>query len=397
MQIKPSIRNEIADLIMRVGKEVDQERLSSHADEVQTLAYRAEDKAQLRESLQSIFRDLRVQKGIITRMIFISDVEASIPVKNLLTTAEDFTNEIMSIVKRFPAFGFPFELSFSKDKNRKAENYTLRVASIQRSELREAAVTKSRDVNRLEVARNMTAKILARAEAENLFEILFPVEDIPIPSSLKYWGDVLAAYSSLFSRESRIVIPSQALLALDEKELEAYFSLILEAFGKTGLSNSAPRIYIAGDKDGRVKQFLFSSDFIRRKPELAAKINQVFKVEAQKENVIAGRLFSGTKALAVSFIPDNNDESGFDPRIPAFLLKADEIRQLDEADRLLALHRLTQFLLFASTAGSGEIKTWLNQAGSSIQQGKYPELSFQTLLSDKLTTYLTQIATAKAA
>lgn len=202
-----------------------------------------------------------------------------------------------------------------------------------RFEIRTAAV--------LAVAKNVTNRILS--VGSEFYELLFAKKDPEVKMSEKELAQMTAAYLKLFEGNGSIVLPAEALDRLSDSSFTEYWKPILGALNQK--QGKGPRIYIAGDTNGKIRNKILAGDFLKAYPLLRNRIKDFIRVENQNMPLVLNRL-KDLPSVSIWDKADGVEKSAL--KIPGFLLKADEIKELTGIQYFRYLHSMTQLQLLVA-------------------------------------------------
>ena len=229
----------------------------------------------------------------------------------------------------------------------------------------------------LEVASKLTKGILGRSLPElcdRLYAELFPLPTAMAdqnPAELVTDAEkekFLAVFAGLFKRGAKIELPAALFQGAHEETLREYFKLVLEGFKRSGAAIHSPMIFIAGDKEGKIKQLLFTAEAFRRDPEMITLASRVIYLDLQGEVVVANRLAASQEPAAASFAAALSEEMPVSWRLPVFLSDAEEIGKLSMPERFRYWMHLTQleFLAAAQLSKASSQAELLKQTGELL-------------------------------
>lgn len=276
-----------------------------------------------------------------------------------------------------------------------------------RSELRDLAGSRALEFAR-EVGTRVTGGIFSLAAAARLVSKTFPVpsafaaeEGLSIPEFER--EQAAKVFSQLLSLGGKAILPAQVVEAVTPRAREVFVELFVQGSEQAAREAS---VYIAGEGASKIKETFFTYGVFQKIPSA----QKLFEIRSQQESVIANRL--NRYAVAVS-VTDASSGETLDGRIPAFLIRPEEIRKLDEADQARLLVRMTQLQLLAavelkdqlgeagkSRPGAKAIAQFLQKAGVGFTSGEggYWMPSVQSLLSETVAARLAAYAaTVKSA
>ncbi|MDD5671584.1 MAG: hypothetical protein PHN49_08085 [Candidatus Omnitrophica bacterium] len=271
------------------------------------------------------------------------------------------------------------------------------------------------------VAVAMTNRIFNLRRAERLLKWVevpaaFAEETKPVAMTQAEQTKETDAYSRLLAKGGSVVLPAVLFVDgnLSSQGRAEYLKLILASARQTASAAALPAIHFSGTEAHVLKQSLFSSDLKACDAELKSLASRVFKANLTPEPAAANRLYNGSaNAVSVSLLQNRpQDEEKLNQRIPAFLVAAEELKDMNENDKVRYLTHLTQLQLLVAEELKDQLRRaspkttirilgeFLHKVGIDYQTdvSGYLKPTAQSLLSDSLAQYLnTREATASAA
>ena|GEM_PF-6129832 len=225
-----------------------------------------------------------------------------------------------------------------------------------RSELRDSAGSRSLEFAR-EVGVRVTGGVFSIAAAVQLVSESLPAasafaaqERLSIPDAEREQSS--RVFSQLLALGGKAILPAQVIEAVTPRARELFVELFVQ--GAEQVVSPEASVYIAGESAAKIKETFFTYGIFQKKPSA----QKLFEIHPQQESIIANRL--NRYAVAVS-LADAPSGDSLDGRIPAFLIRPEEIRKLGESDQARLLVRMTQLQLLAAV----ELKDQLDEAGKS--------------------------------
>ncbi|MCB9799966.1 MAG: hypothetical protein H6757_04330 [Candidatus Omnitrophica bacterium] len=202
-------------------------------------------------------------------------------------------------------------------------------------------------------------------------------------------SSIAAISTELFNRGATVLLPAELLLASSEETQTQFLSLILEGYQRSRRNPSGQhaKLVVAGD-DGTLKRLLFSPQVFRSNPQVTSLVSQVVQIESLPESVIAPRLATREKNLAMALT-----ERADYPNAAMLFVKAADVQRLSEPERLQFSMRLTWLLNITATLTKEQTQMLLTQLDMASGEVSPSRLLAESFVQDMMK----HLATATAA